>query len=181
MKKISLCLIFYVSIMIQIDTFAMLAPEKSDLLSTITIENYKEISLISENIDIIMNGETAEVTIKFLFKNLTDNYVETSAMFLSTNFNENNNKFYVNGEKIDYSIESYSFNHSYIMNKSSSWKFSVTEYPYGNLDSDNKEIDLIEFEMKFNPREIYEMELSYTYSVGGYPTLENYSNSAWIE
>ena len=165
---IIICMSFFVPKI----TFAnMGAPAKSDIGSVITFEKNEEISVISEVLDIKVNGSEADIMATYKMKNNTNKSISTPSMFLSPNVKNSGVEVLVNNEKVNYEVESYVLNHSSEV-KASDWKYSVSADKYSESIDEEKSVDGINFEMDFEPNEEYEVVVSYKYELGGYPQYD---------
>ena len=169
-KKISLIIIMVSFI---ISTFAptvayanMAAPEEGSTSGTITFEKNQEISVTSEILDIVVDGDIAHIKATYSMKNTTDKAVSTPSMFLSPNIEGEKTSVTINGSNIDYTTESYR-NSAISME---GWEYKPVEQGY----PDDELVDIISFTLDFDANEDIEVTVSYLYKLGGYPTL-NYN------
>ena len=90
----------------------MAAPEDADVGSAITFEKNDEIAVLSEDLEIVVQGPDAHITATYEMKNTTDEALSISSMFLSPNMEERGVTVTVNGKQADVSVQRYGMNGS---------------------------------------------------------------------
>lgn len=149
----------------------MAAPEDADVGSAITFEKNDEIAVLSEDLEIVVNGPDAHITATYEMKNTTDEALSISSMFLSPNMEEKGVTVTVNGKQADVSVQRYGMNGSTQI-IADDWRYAVlTTEEIANLDPD-RTVDTVTFQMDFQPQETYPVVVSYDYNLGGYPELD---------
>lgn len=86
MKKISLIFAFVLVFALSIPQVAyanMVALKEADIGSSITFEKNDSVSVLSEVLDIIVDGSEADIVATYKMKNNTDESISTQSMFLS--------------------------------------------------------------------------------------------------
>ena len=147
----------------------MAAPETADVGSSITFQQNQAIAVLSEVLDITVHGAKAEITATYRMENTTGAPVSTPAMFLSPNIEDSGTAVVVNGRDAPFTAESYALNYSTEIG-TDDWQYAVlTEdaEAYGE-----QTVDAIAFTLDFAPEEAYDVVMSYTYRLGGYPELD---------
>ncbi len=148
----------------------MAAPQDSDIGSAVTFEKNEEIAVISEVLDIVVNGSQAEITATYTMKNTTDSEVTTQSMFLSPNIEQGETEVLVNGVSVEFVSESFELNYDTEIT-TSDWEYIVlTDEEIGTTEEVS--VDTVTFEMKFESQEEYDVVVSYTYDLGGYPDYD---------
>lgn len=101
-------------------------------------------------------------------KNIIDEEVSTKAMFLSPNVDNGKTKVVVNNQEVPFSVRTYAL--TYRVNiTTNDWQYAVlNEENVEDYDEDRR-IDAISFKMNFSPNEEFDVVVSYTYLLGGYP------------
>ncbi len=147
----------------------MSAPLDSDLGSSITFEKNNEISVLSEVLDIRVDGAQAEITARYSMKNTTDVAVSTDSMFISPNIERANVEVVVNQQAVEYSTQSYELNYDADI-QTNDWNFAVLN-DSKNANENGRMVDTILFNIAFLPNQQLDVVVSYIYNLGGYPTL----------
>ncbi len=174
MKKICLIYIFILIFTLfipQVNYANMAAPSFADYGSSITFEKNDTISVLSEVLDITVNGSKADIVATYKMKNTSNESITTQSMFLSPNVNNSGVKVLINNEDTTFVVGSYVLN-NYTEIKADDWKYAVltsTEMPE---EFDGQSVDTITFMMSFEPYEEYDVVVSYTYKLGGYPDYD---------
>ncbi len=175
MKKIIksiLMIILCINLFIPKIVFAnMSAPIKSDIGSVITFEKNEEISVISEVLDIKVNGAEADIVATYKMRNNTNKSISTPSMFLSPNIKNSGLKVLVDNEEVNYEVDSYALNHSLEV-RANDWKYNILVDEQSEGIKKEKTVEGINFEMDFEPNEEYEVVVSYKYELGGYPEYD---------
>jgi len=172
MKKIRIIFAFafiFLLVIPQVAYANMAAPKESDIASSITFEKNDAISVLSETLDIIVDGAEADIAATYRMKNTTDEYVSTQSMFLSPNIENSGVKVAVNGIDTSFTAETYALEYSSAIVKRD-WRYVILAK---NMDqSDGRKVDSIMFELNFAPKEEYDVVVSYRYRLGGYPDYD---------
>lgn len=146
----------------------MAAPAVSDIGSAITFQKNESISVIHEILNITVKGTKADITAIYTMKNTTSDPVNTASMFLSPNIGESGVSVKAGNKKIDFVSESYALSYSTEIT-TDNWQYAVLtneNEPDGNSE---QTVDAVTFELAFLPGEQYDVEVSYSYALGGYP------------
>jgi hypothetical protein len=173
MKKASLIFTFVLVFALSIPQVAyanMAAPENADIGSSITFEKNDTISVLSEVLDITVDGPEANIVATYKMKNTTDESISTQSMFLSPNIENSGVKVIVNDKDTSFAVESYVLYYDTKI-KTDDWQYVLTD---DQIASHNEEqtVDTITFEMDFEPNEEYDVVVSYRYRLGGYPNYD---------
>ena len=162
MKKISLIFVFVLVLELSFSqvTYANMAkPRASDIGSSITFEKNDTISVVSEVLDITVNGSKANIVATYRMKNTTNEYISTQSMFLSPNIEDSGVKVTVNDKDISFMAESYELNYDTQI-KTDDWKYILLKNnETGYYDIQNT-VDTITFDMHFEPNEEYSVVVS---------------------
>ncbi len=147
----------------------MAAPKDADIGTSITFEKNEEIAVLSEVLDITVEGDKAFIVATYRMKNTTDETVTTSSMFLSPNIEENDVQVKIDQTEIVFEAESYALNYDTTI-ATDGWQYAVltgadTAYADNTVDS-------ITFDMEFVAMEEREIMISYIYQLGGYPNYD---------
>lgn len=174
MKKISLIfafvLVFALSIL-QVAHANMAAPKEADIGSSITFENNDAVSVLSEALDITVNGSEADIVATYKMKNTTDESISTQSMFLSPNIENSGVKVVVNDKDTSFTVETYALNYDTEI-KTNDWQYVVLTDDEIASRNEEQTVDTITFEMDFAPNEEYDVIVSYRYRLGGYPDYD---------
>ncbi len=148
----------------------MAAPQKTDVGTAVTFEQNEEIAVLSEVLDIVVHGAQAEITATYTMKNMTDSAVSTESMFLSPNIEQGGTEIIVNGASVAFAAEQYALYYD--------TKITTDDWQYVVLTNEEiaspeeRTVDVVTFEMQFAPQEQYDVVVSYTYTLGGYPDYD---------
>jgi hypothetical protein len=171
MKKICLFLLFLLVFAVPQNVYAnMAAPQKADIGSSITFEQNDALSVISEVLDITVHGSKADINAAYRMKNTMEEAVATAAMFLSPNIETSNVQITVNGRAVSFTRESYTLSYDTEV-KTDDWQYAVLTKDKA-VSYNDQLVEAIRFEMSFAPNEEYDVVVSYTYQLGGYPHLD---------
>ncbi|MFI3306942.1 MAG: hypothetical protein R3Y21_00070 [Mycoplasmatota bacterium] len=171
MKRLFICLFILISICLIEPVYAnMAAPAYSEIGSSVTFEKNDDISVLSEVLDIVIDGTQAKITATYTMKNVTETMVTTNSMFVSPNIENNNTQIFVDDLLVDFEYESYSLSYDTIVT-TDDWKYVVlTESEV--LENDVSTVDTVIFEMQFEANEQQDIVISYVYNLGGYPNYD---------
>ncbi len=183
MKKTSSILIITLIIALFLPTVVyanMAAPAESDIASVITFEKSDAISVLSEVLDITVKGSKADIVATYKMKNTLNESISTPSMFLSPNIETSDIKVIVNNKDTLFEVKSYALNYD--------TKIETTDWQYvvltdGEITSHNEErtVDSITFNMDFLSNEEYDVIVSYSYKLGGYPNYDFDAKNGIIE
>lgn len=171
MKKMCLVFALFISLFIPKAVYAnMAAPKDADIGSSITFEKNDTLSVLSEVLDISVNGSKANIVATYKMKNTTNNRISTQSMFLSPNIETSGVQVMVNGRDTPFQSKSYVLNYTTEV-EMIDWQYVVLTYNNTSL-SEEKTADSVTFEMVFEPGEEYDVVVSYVYCLGGYPEYD---------
>ena len=173
MKNKKIFLTFLVSIFVLMFTRSNMAPPaKESVASTITFEKNNEINVTEENLVIKFKEPFAYISVTYHMKNITDKDVKTPSMFLSPNIEEcDKTTVKIDGTDVPFTTVSYEKYHHGDEVSKEGWKFVLKEANEASNQYDL--IDTINFDLDFKPYQEYDVEVSYTYLLGGYSTKDN--------
>lgn len=158
----------------------MAAPDSSDIASAVTFEKNNEVAVLSETLDITVQGAEANIVATYQMKNTTDQSVSTQSMFLSPNIKDSGVSVLLGGKPADYHAESYALNYSTEV-ATDDWRYIVLVDENVASPKDTKTVDTITFQTDFAPGEAYEAVISYRYRLGGYPDHDSNAKFGKIE
>lgn len=147
----------------------MSAPKEADVGSSITFEHNDMVSVLSEVLDITVNGSEADIVATYKMKNSTDDSISTQSMFLSPNIENSDVTVVVNNKDTTFIAKSYDLQYDTDL-KTDDWQYVVLTDDASSYNEEQT-VDTITFEMDFAPNEAYDVVVSYTYRLGGYPDL----------
>ncbi len=174
MKKICLILAFVFVFALSVPQAAyanMAAPEDADIGSSITFEKNDSISVLSEVLDITVDGSKAHISATYRMKNTTDESVSTRSMFLSPNIETSGVQVTVNGRDTSFKTERFVLNYDTEI-KTDGWQYAVLSDVEAEGLMGERSVDSITFEMDFEPNEEYDVVVAYAYRLGGYPDYD---------
>lgn len=183
MKKISLIFAFTLVLAFSLPQIAyanMAAPKESDIGSSITFEKNDTISVLSEVLDITVDGSQADIVATYKMKNTTNESISTQSMFLSSNIENSGAKVVVNDKDISFTIKSYALNYHTEV-KTNDWQYAVLTDDEIASHNEGQTVDAETFDMDFAPNEEYKVIVSYRYALGGYPDYNFNAKSGNIE
>lgn len=183
MKKVSLIFAFILifTLFMTLVVYAnMAAPNEADIGSSITFEKNDAISVLSEVLDIRVDGSEADIVATYRMKNTTDENISTRSMFLSPNIKNSGVKVAVNGKNTFFTVEKYALNYSTEI-KTDNWQYVVLTDDEIASHNGEQTVDTITFEMDFAPYEEYDVIVSYRYRLGGYPDYDFNAKRGEIE
>lgn len=146
----------------------MAAPAQAETGSAITFEQNETIAVTSETLDITVHGAKADVTAAYQMKNTADETVSTPVMFLSPNVERAGTAVTANGKDTAFTVEHYTFSHDTNIMRDG-WRYAVLAPATGAASAREAEVDSVSFALEFAPGEEYEVIVSYTCALGGYP------------
>lgn len=171
MKKMCLVFALFIALFIPKAVYAnMAAPKDADIGSSITFEKNDTLSVLSEVLDISVNGSKANIVATYKMKNTTNDRISTQSMFLSPNIETSGVQVMVNGRDTLFQSKSYVLNYTTEV-EMIDWQYVVLTYNNTSL-SEEKTVDSVTFEMVFEPGEEYDVVVSYVYRLGGYPEYD---------
>ena len=171
MKKISLIFALTLVLILSVPQviFAnMVAPDDPDIGSSVTFEKNDTIAVLSEVLDITVNGSHAHIVATYRMKNTSDKSISTKSMFLSPNIEDSNVKVVVNHKDASFTVESYALDYDTEI-ETDDWQYAVLTEDEDAYNGGEQTVDSITFEMAFAPNEEYDVVVSYDYRLGGYP------------
>ncbi|MEF9866220.1 MAG: hypothetical protein RR814_07225 [Oscillospiraceae bacterium] len=174
MKKICLILALAFALALPMPQVAyanMAAPKDADIGSSITFEQNDTLSVLSEILDITVDGQKADIVATYKMKNITSESVSTKTMFLSPNMKDSGVAVVVSGKNASFTVESYALNYSTEIN-TNDWQYAVLTDKTTASRDEERTVDAISFKLDFEPSEEYDVVVSYSYSLGGYPSYD---------
>lgn len=174
MKKVILTFAFVLifALLVPQTVYAnMAAPREADIGSSITFEKNSELSVLSEVLDITVKGSVADIVATYRMKNTTGESVSTKSMFLSPNINNSGVKVIVNGKDTAFTAEKYALHYDTEI-VTNDWRYAVLTDDDTVSYDEEQTVDTITFEMSFAPNEEYNVSVSYSYRLGGYPDYD---------
>lgn len=183
MKKISLIFAFVLVFALSIPQVAyanMAAPKEADIGSSITFEKNDAVSVLSEVLDITVDGSEADIVVTYKMKNTTDESISTQSMFLSPNIKNSGVKVVVNDKDTSFTVENYALNYDTEI-KTNDWQYVVLTDDEIASRNEEQTVETITFEMDFAPNEEYDVIVSYRYRLGGYPDYDFNAKRGEIE
>lgn len=158
----------------------MAEPEDADIGSSITFQKNDAIAVLSEVLDITVEGTQANIVATYQMKNTTGENVSTPAMFLSPNVSDSGVQVTVNGKSTLFEIQSFALKYDTEI-QTVDWRYAVlTDSKTADPNADQR-VDSITFEMDFAPNQEYDVVVSYTYRLGGYPDYDFNAKNGLIE
>ncbi len=157
----------------------MAAPAQADIASSVTFAKNDSISVRSEVLDITVHGGTADIVATYSMQNTTDQPVSTPSMFLASNIQDGGVQVLVNGKKAVFQVESYALDYGTAIS-TGDWQYVVLTEENGT-DISGQTVDSINFTMDFQPQESYDVAISYTYRLGGYPNYDYNAKIGYID
>ncbi|MEG1366940.1 MAG: hypothetical protein RSC96_06950 [Oscillospiraceae bacterium] len=174
MKKICLILALGFALALPMPQVAyanMAAPKDADIGSSITFEQNDTISVLSEILDITVDGQKADIVATYKMKNITNESVSTQTMFLSPNIKSSGVAVLAGGKDVPFTVKSYGLNYTTQI-KTDAWQYAVLTDKTTASRDEERTVDAISFNMDFKPNEEYDVVVSYSYSLGGYPSYD---------
>lgn len=174
MKRIRFLLTFLVVSAMSLPQVAlanMAAPIEADIGSSITFEQNEAISVLSEVLDITVDGSQADIVATYTMTNTSEQLVSIQTMFLSPNIKNSNTKVLVNGQDIAFRVETFALNYDTKI-ETNDWQYVVLSSSDPSNQNQERTVDTISFELEFVPKETYEVMVSYRYQLGGYPDVD---------
>ena len=171
MKKISIIFTLTLVLILSVPQviFAnMVAPDDPDIGSSVTFEKNDTIAVLSEVLDITVNGSQAHIVATYRMKNTSDKSISTKSMFLSSNIENSDVKVLVNNKDASFTVESYALYYDTEI-QTDDWQYAVLTEDEDAYNDGEQTVDSITFEMAFAPNEEYDVVVSYDYRLGGYP------------
>lgn len=149
----------------------MAAPIEADIGSSITFEQNEAISVLSEVLDITVDGSQADIVATYTMTNTSEQSVSIQTMFLSPNIKNSNTKVLVNGQDTAFRVETFALNYDTKI-ETKDWQYVVLSSRDPSNQNQERAVDTISFELEFVPKETYEVMVSYRYQLGGYPDVD---------
>lgn len=148
----------------------MAAPANPEVGTAITFEKNQELAVTSEVLDITVKGSKAEIVATYAMENTADRQVFTPAMFLSPNVEAGNVTVLVDGQEVPVVVESYALG-GVTQIATQDWRYVVLDGETAAVDQ-GQTVDAIAFDLAFEPGQEYDVVVSYTYRLGGYPDYD---------
>lgn len=174
MKKSGLIVAFVLIVALFIPQVAyanMAAPKEADIGSSITFEKNDSVAVLSEVLDITVDGSEADIVATYKMKNTAEESISTQSMFLSPNIKNSGVKVTVNGKDTAFAVEKFALNYATEI-KTDDWQYVVLSNDEAASHDAEQTVDTITFEMDFAPHEEYDVQVSYRYRLGGYPDYD---------
>ncbi|MEG1103553.1 MAG: hypothetical protein RSD78_01795 [Oscillospiraceae bacterium] len=174
MKKICLILALAFALALPMSQVAyanMAAPKDADIGSSITFEQNDTLSVLSEILDITVDGQKADIVATYKMKNITSESVSTQTMFLSPNIKSSGVAVLAGGKDVTFTVKSYGLNYTTKI-KTDAWQYAVLTDKTTASRDEERTVDAISFKLDFEPSEEYDVVVSYSYSLGGYPSYD---------
>lgn len=169
-RLVPVTLLLLVFPMPQVAHANMAAPANPDVGSSITFEKNDEISVVSEVLDITVDGAQADFVVTYTMVNTTEERVVTPSMFLSPNVESGGVQVCIQGEPVPFTVERYALNFTTEI-QTEDWQYVVLSQENA-ASPEERTVDAIGFQLDFEPEQEYQVEVSYTYHLGGYPTYD---------
>lgn len=147
------------------------APAESDVGTAITLEQNETLAVKSEVLDIVIEGSTAQITVTYQMENQSDEAVKTRSMFLSPNVEEAGVQVVADGQLLACETECYALSYNTQIGVEE-WRYAVLTDVGESPQVGKPMVEAILFGLKFEPRETYDVIVSYRYRLGGYPEYD---------
>ncbi len=159
----------------------MAAPTEPDVGTAVTFEKNDQIAVVSEVLDIVVQGTTADITATYRMQNTTDTAVSTDSMFVSPNMEEAGITVTANGTAVEFTTETWHLEYDSKL-EPADWRYAVLR-PSDRTESADWQLscDTVTFTLDFAPGEAYDVVVSYTYGLGGYPHLDFNAKNGLLE
>ncbi len=174
MKKLTifvLCTLLLLPALPQIALANMAAPDDPDVGTTITFEKNEDIAVISEVLDITVNGAYADIVARYTMKNTTGDSISTPSMFLSPNIQNGELSVTAGGTAVDFTVDSYLLDYSPTIDIVD-WQFLPIGEVVSPSENPSQTIDAVNFQLYFEADEQFDVVVSYVYRLGGYPDYD---------
>ena len=149
----------------------MAAPAEPDVGTAITLEQNETLAVKSEVLDIVIEGSTAQITATYQMENQSDEAVKTRSMFLSPNVEEAGVQVVADGQLLACETECYALSYNTQIGVEE-WRYAVLTDVGESPQVGKPMVEAILFDLKFEPRETYDVIVSYRYRLGGYPEYD---------
>lgn len=149
----------------------MAAPAEPDVGTAITLEQNETLAVKSEVLDIVIKGSTAQITATYQMENQSDEAVKTRSMFLSPNVEEAGVQVVADGQLLACETECYALSYNTQIGVEE-WRYAVLTDVGESPQVGKPMVEAILFDLKFEPRETYDVIVSYRYRLGGYPEYD---------
>ena len=149
----------------------MAAPAEPDVGTAITLEQNETLAVKSEVLDIVIEGSTAQITATYQMENQSDEAVKTRSMFLSPNVEEASVQVVADGQLLACETECYALSYNTQIGVEE-WRYAVLTDVGESPQVGKPMVEAILFDLKFEPRETYDVIVSYRYRLGGYPEYD---------
>ena len=169
-KLVALCPLLLLLLLSPRARANMAAPANPDVGTAITFEKNQELAVTSEVLNITVKGAKAEIVATYTMENTTDQQVVTSSMFLSPNVEAGNVTVLVDGQEVPVVVESYTLG-DVTQIDTQDWQYVVLDGKAADVGQ-GQTVDTILFALEFEPHQQYDVVVSYTYQLGGYPDYD---------
>ena len=149
----------------------MAAPAEPDVGTAITLEQNETLAVKSEVLDIVIEGSTAQITATYQMENQSDEAVKTRSMFLSPNVEEAGVQVVADGQLLACETECCALSYNTQIGVEE-WRYAVLTDVGESPQVGKPMVEAILFDLKFEPRETYDVIVSYRYRLGGYPEYD---------
>ena len=149
----------------------MAAPAEPDVGTAITLEQNETLAVKSEVLDIVIEGSTAQITATYQMENQSDEAVKTRSMFLSPNVEEASVQVVADGQLLACETECYALSYNTQIGVEE-WRYAVLTDVGESPQVGKPMVEAILFDLRFEPRETYDVIVSYRYRLGGYPEYD---------
>ena len=149
----------------------MAAPAEPDVGTAITLEQNETLAVKSEVLDIVIEGSTAQITATSQMENQSDEAVKTRSMFLSPNVEEAGVQVVADGQLLACETECYALSYNTQIGVEE-WRYAVLTDVGESPQVGKPMVEAILFDLKFEPRETYDVIVSYRFRLGGYPEYD---------
>lgn len=178
-KLVALCPLLLLPLLTPRAYANMAAPANPDVGTAITFEKNQELAVTSEVLDITVKGAKAEIVATYTMENTTDQQVVTSSMFLSPNVEAGNVTVLVDGQEVPVVVESYTLG-DVTQIDTQDWQYVVLDGKAADV-GEEQTVDTILFALEFEPHQEYDVVVSYTYRLGGYPGYDDNAKRGTLE
>ncbi len=150
----------------------MAAPTYADIGTAVTLAKNDTIAVLSEVLDITVHGPTANITATYRMQNTTDEPVSTPSMFLSPRIEKSGTQVTANGKELPFTTETWHLEYDSTVS-SQDWQYVILNPSPREESTDwQSACDTVTFTLDFAPGEAYDVTVSYTYAMGGYPDYD---------
>ncbi len=145
----------------------MAAPLIDDIATSVSFEKSNDIDVTSEILDIYIIDTLADITVTYNMKNIKNESINTSSMFVSPNIEGENVSVKVDDKDVDCIKETFYYS-TYDDLATNNWEYVILEKEY--YDEYYRQVQTLTFNIEFSPLEEKEIIINYKYRLGGYPS-----------